>query len=164
MNNAELSITRQDLTQLMAVATDRDSIWLVDELPAVWQHQLQAPLRLDLARLSEMDEATVSELCQGSQIVTFGDLLQHRDPPLELLRLTKELAKAARNDDGAELPQPIATALYYAAIIVARLRCGQTITSIDAGAIRRAIEWVMAQPWLDRPTAELFEQGLEVFR
>src|SRR5205823_4989142 len=80
---------------------------------------------------------------------SFGDLLSHPRPPLELLELTKEFAKTSDTRASSPLPPEVATVLYYAAIVAARLRHGAGITGLGARDLRDGIAWALRQPWLD---------------
>jgi hypothetical protein len=53
----------------------------------------------------------------------------------------------------------VATLLYFASIVVAQMRCGTRITALDDNAIGAAIQWALAQSWVDGPTRSLFEEA-----
>ena len=91
---------------------------------------------------------------------TFGDLLRHPHPPLGVLKLMKEFAKVNRDNPESSLPTEIATVIYFTAIVLALTRCGQRITGLDDDALRRGVEWVVAQPWVDESTRSLFRDAL----
>ena len=82
-----------------------------DSAPALTAMEQRLAARLRLAAES-----------QGLLLKSFGDLLHHPNPPLELLRLTKDFAKACRLSRSGPLPREIATLLYFASIIVAWVR------------------------------------------
>ena len=58
------------------------------------------------------------------------------------------------------MPSEIAAALYYASILLARLRCSRRISELDDAAMRKGTMWIVRQPWLDDETRQLFNAGL----
>jgi len=150
------------LTHMMSLELGGREAWENDELRAVLEHQLSAPLLCDLddatGELSELLEAvgTAGE----RPIRTFGDLLQHPHPPLGLLQRTKQFAKACRRCPDNALPDEIATVLYFMCIVAAMIKCGRRITQMDDAALRYSLDWAVRQTWLDKATRELFEQGV----
>jgi len=90
---------------------------------------------------------------------TFGDLLHHPQPPLEMLQRVKRFAKACKVKAEGPLPPEVATVLYFASIVVALLRCEARISELDNKAIRTGTEWALAQTWLDQPTRSIFEEA-----
>ena len=138
------------LASLMSLDQAERPNWQADELSAILQHQLKAPLMLDL-RLPAPAPAGLD---------TFADLLHHSHPPVDLLEQTQQFAKNSARHPDSPLPREIATVLYYASIIVARLRCGRKITQLNDDALRRGLESLIAQPWVDEATRRLFREGL----
>ena len=136
------------LASMLDIDGDTGPAWTGQELEAVLRHQLAAPLRADLGARASAAEATT----------TFQDLLHHPAPPVELLTAAKEFAKACRNDPRSGLPSEVAAVLYFAAIVVARRRCGATITQLSPEELRAGVEWVLAQPWVDAATRRLFDE------
>ena len=61
----------------------------------MFAHQLAAPLAHDLLEYDPGFSARLSELASASppQINSFGDLLQHPNPAIELLEKAKQFAK-----------------------------------------------------------------------
>src|SRR3712207_613502 len=110
------------LASMLDVACDIGPAWTEQELGAVLRHQLAAPLTLDLGT------AASGLPCEG--IETFGQLLHHPSPPLDLLVSAKDFAKAMRNDPGGALPKEVAAVMYFAAILVAERRCGRRISRL----------------------------------
>ena len=91
---------------------------------------------------------------------TFGDLLHHRQPPLELLELTKRFAKDCRKHPDGSLPDEIATALYFLSIAAAIVKCGRRITGMDDQSLAYSLDWTLKQAWLDEPLGELLQAAL----
>jgi len=133
------------------------------ELAAMWRHQLGAPLTFDLKDV-EPDPTSLAQMTHAGEreLETFGQLLDDPQPPVELLQIVKEFAKSQSAGGEPLLPKPIGSALYYAAIATARLRCGgQRISALDDAELRRGVEWAVQQAWLDEGTRQLFAQALE---
>jgi hypothetical protein len=124
------------------------------------RHQLNAPLRADLSSVNPDAGRTFDIVCAaGPAPAAFGELFAHPRPSLELLELAKEFGKTLRRDASCGVPPQVAAVIYYASIVVARLRLRQHISDLDEEALRRGIEWVLAQPWVDERTRALFEDA-----
>lgn len=144
-------------------AADADRPWRREELGAILRHQLSAPVEFDLTSLGRGVARKLKMLGSTSGLLlnSFDALLHHPNPPLELLLLTKQFAKANRDHPDSPLPREVATVLYFASITVALIHCGERITSLDDEPLRRGIEWAIALPWIDSRTRALLQQGLE---
>ena len=151
------------LEQMLALEPSVGQVWQPEELAAIFKHQLQVQLEFDLGDVSS-DLAGfgapggVGTLRWG---VTFADLLQHPLPSLALLERAKRFAKACKNEPCAALPAEVATVLYFACIIVARLRHGARITALDDMSLSGGLKWAIAHPWIDAATRRLLEEGIE---
>ena len=163
---ALLDSDSRGMAALLDSGTDDNRIWNPAELAAILKHQLSAPIQVDLAGLEQRlaSQLRLSAASQGLLLKSFGDLLNHPNPPLELLRITKDFAKACRLTREGPLPCEIATVLYFASIIVAMVRCRRRITRLADADLRRGVEQCLAQAWLDAPTRQLFEDGLKALR
>ena len=151
------------LARVMAIDGESPSDWRSEERPEILAHQLSAPLLIDLGAGQPEKERRLRELTAGvpdQTIASFRDLFHHPAPPIELLHMVKDFAKACRNDAQSPVPPEIATVLYYAGILVALRRTGRRITELRDDALRRGAAWVMAQPWVDPQTRELIREGL----
>ncbi len=150
----------ETLADLMNLESD-ESPWSVDELTAVWRHQLAAPVEFDLTYLEKQRPASLDSLSspQGPEIASFGDLFQHPRPPIELLRSTKDFAKSSRGRAEAPLPEEIATMLYLLSITAATIRFGHRITKLDGQALRHSLDWALDQPWIDDESRGLLLEG-----
>jgi hypothetical protein len=162
MHDSEyLGSQAESLARMMDLDSQRGSLWSPAELQAIFEHQLDAPLADDLAKA---DAAAATRLrdgppVEGRAIRTFRDLFAHPRPPLELLDLTKRFAKQCRKDRDGPLPEEIATALYFLAIVKA-MTAGRRISELDDQALRFGITWALEQPWLDAASAAIFRAGL----
>ena len=151
------------MAALLDTGSGEERIWHPDELEAILKHQLSAPIEVDLVSLERHLAARLrlAAASQGLLLKSFGDLLHHPNPPLELLKLTKDFAKACRLSRGGPLPREIATVLYFASIVVAMVRCRRRITRLDDADTRQGVEQCLAQSWLDAATRQLLEDGLK---
>lgn len=153
----------ETLAPLMELAPVESRAWSRDELAAVLQHQLAAPVRVDLAGL-DADEARkllgLSE-SQGLMLKSYRDMLGHAQPPVELLEMTKRFAKASAAHPDGPLPREVGMYLYFASIIVAMTRLGRRISHLDDQAIHEGADWLLHQPWIGQDERALLEEGLE---
>ncbi len=145
----------QSLVHLMDLDLLGTQHWRPEELGAILAHQLAAPLVGDLRRYApDLDRKLAAARAR-----TFGQLLFHTQPPVELLDAVKRFAKASRADPDSPLPDEIATVLYFAAIAAAMVRCGQRITHMGDEALQYGLAWVRRQAWLDPQSRALFDEA-----
>lgn len=145
------------LAQLMDLRRPGDDPWSERELGAIWRHQLAAPLASDLE--AEANAALTGVIADYADVVarraddrrirTFGDLMFHPQPPVELLAFVKAYAKSCRLGDDAVLPDEVATALYALSIAVAMTQCDRRISGLDDQALAHLFDWLSEQDWLD---------------
>src|SRR5688500_12051193 len=153
------------LAEMLALDGRAGQVWRAEELSAILRHQLDAPLEFDLGELSDEYAAVAPPAAAGTLHwrVTFGELLHHARPPLPLVERAKRFAKACRNHPEGPLPVEVATVLYFALIVVARLRCdgAPRISALDDAALVEGAHWALAQEWLDERTRGLFVGAVE---
>jgi hypothetical protein len=127
-----------------------DEPWSNADLAAMLRHQWSAPLCPDLERVAPGAASRAQPLAAAAAppIHTFGDLLFHPQPPLELLVLLKEFGKAAPDAQEHPLPHELGAFFYHAAIALARQRHGRAISSISEDRLNEALRWATVQPWL----------------
>ena len=164
--SAVLATDPQRLATLFDLAPDDERLWRDDELGAILRHQLTVPLQVDLINLERGLALKVRTLAesQGLTLKSFGDLLTHPHPPVELLKITKEFAKACRLSPHSPVPREIASVLYFASIAAALVRCRCRITGLTNDALADGLHWVLARPWLDAPTRTLVEESLQLLK
>src|SRR5215469_13647118 len=129
---ALLKSRAQQLSTLMASGEEHSPLWRPDELAAMFRHQMSAPVLMDLG---SFDPRTANQLkaltaAQGLLLSSFADLFNHANPPIQLLQLVKDFAKANLDHPESGLPREIATALYYASIAAALVRLGKRISQL----------------------------------
>lgn len=151
------------VAQLMASGQTRDGFWQPNELGEVLRHQLAAPLHAgNISGVGSKTSTGPNRQCGSGQIRNLGELFLHPQPPLDLLEQAKEFAKANRKHPDGPLPADVSTVIYFAAIVVALLRCGKRITKLDDRALRDGIAWVVMQPWVDSQIRALFVEAQRV--
>ena len=150
------------LATLMATGEERAKLWRPDELAAIFRHQMSAPMLVDLG---SFDSRTATKLrtlseAQGLLLKSFADLFHHPAPPIELLELIKDFAKANMDHPESGLPDEIAAALYYTSIAAALVRLDVRISHLPDADLQRGLRWTMEQAWLDENTKELLAKAL----
>jgi hypothetical protein len=161
MNDSEsLGSQALSLSKMMHLGVAREPLWEAEELGAILQHQLAAPLALDLNGIdpSLPDRLPQWAAAAGPPLRTFRDLFQHPHPPVELLELTKRFAKLCRSHPESTLPEEVATLLYFLALAVALAKCGCRISKLSDAALRDGIAWALGQPWLDEITRQTLRE------
>jgi len=153
----------KSLAAFLAAGAERARLWRPEELSAIFRHQMSSPILVDLGGF---DPATASRLkvlgeAQSLLLKSFSDLFHHPVPPLELLSLTKDFAKANMDHPESSLPEEVAAVLYYASIATALVRLNARISQLKDAELQRGLLWAKDQPWVDEQTKEIFVQALK---
>ncbi len=167
MHDADLDNTAaSDLARIIGLGTEATPQWGDQDLTEMFAHQLSASLMDDLQNLNgvDLDQLYAWVTSVNPPITTFGDLFFHANPPIELLKQTKEYAKACRDDVSCLIPDSIASTLYYACLAVGRTRCGIWLTTMSPAAIRQGFRWAVDQPWVEPDLRSIFTQALEMLK
>jgi hypothetical protein len=119
-----------------------------------------------LVDLGSFDPRTANKLkivseAHGLLLKSFSDLFHHPAPPLELLELVKDFAKANLDHPESGLPDEIASALYYTSIASALVKLDKRITRLPDADLRRGLTWAREQGWLDGATRDLLGAAQE---
>jgi hypothetical protein len=118
--------------------------WGVDDLSAMWRHQLAASLKAEVKSLADAADFPAE--------MTFQQLLlREPNPSVDHLRAVKDYAKSLERDPHQPLPGQIVWMLYLLAVCAADVRCQTRISSTGAEALKKWVDWAVAQPWLDEP-------------
>jgi hypothetical protein len=150
------------LAALMATGEERARLWRADELAAIFRHQLSAPVLVDLGTFDPRTATrlrTISE-AQGLLLKSFDDLFHHPAPPIELLVLVKDFARANLDHPESGLPGEIAAALYYTSIAAALVRLDARISQLPDADLQRGLRSTLEQAWLDEKTKGLLASAL----
>jgi len=163
-SSAALTKSRaRELAALMNTSDESSPLWRADELAALFRHQMSAPVLMDLG---SFDPRTASQLktlatAQGLLLSSFADLFNHPAPPLALLQLVKDFAKANMDHPESGLPREIATTLYFTSIAAALLRLDKRISQLPDAELQRGLRWAQDQKWLDEKTRAVLEGALK---
>ncbi len=154
--------TADTLIRVMALGMSDNPTWTSQELAAILEYQLSAPLAQELSglKMTDSDQTRSAIVRHDPEVETFRDLLTHPNPPLDSLTLVKEYAKAIHHHPDHPLPPPITMILYYAAIVTAKSRYEKYITTLSTQTVREGIEWILNLPWIDDAMRVLFREGL----
>lgn len=160
------SVSPDRLAPLLQMSDGGGPLWSNRELAAIFRHQLSVAIEYDLgslpAQAARVVEFTAS--AQGLLLKSFADLLGHPNPPLELLKQTKEFAKAHRNQPDNPLPREVSTLLYYASIAAALLHGRQRITTLDDRILMDGFGWAAGLEWIDECTRRLFVETASLLK
>jgi hypothetical protein len=154
------------LAKLFSLNADPIGEWTPNEYKAMWRHQLAQPLLVDLGALPEQRLWELKQLAkaQGPLLKSMSDLLLHGHPPMDLLLLLKDFAKANRVPGESLLPKDIAAALYYASIAAALVKCHTRISRLSDLELCRAFDWAVTRDWIDAESDALFRAAAAIVR
>jgi hypothetical protein len=152
----------KSLAALLAAGAERARLWRPEELRAIFRHQMAAPILVDLGGYDPATATRLKTLSEAQSLVlkSFSELFHHAVPPLELLSMTKDFAKANMDHPESTLPQEIATALYYASIAAALVRLDARISRLKDEDLRCGLLWMTEQPWVDDQTRGIIAEAL----
>lgn len=139
-------------------------LWSSAELGAIFRHQLSAAVEFDLAAVHPTAGKRLTSLCAAQQLLvrSFGDLLFHPNPPLELLVMVKDFAKANARSRDSEIPENVARALYYLAIAAALVKHRRRITSVSDHELHDSFRWALDLPWIEGSAKALLVDAVKV--
>jgi hypothetical protein len=148
---------------LLEASAERVRLWRPDELGAIFRHQMSAPVLVDLGGYDPGTALRLKTLTDAQSLLlkSFSDLFHHPAPPLELLELTKDFAKANMDHPDSSLPAEVAAALYYTSIAAALVRLDARISSLPDASLRCGLLWAGGQPWLDEKNRQLLLQAAQ---
>jgi len=127
----------------------------------MWEHQMRAPIEIDLDIVRPPDTSAARDSAEAAGFVgkNIRDLLENSNPPLALLKLTKDFAKRTfREAEDSQLKE-IAAALYYASYAAGLTRCGQRLGGMETLELRGGFDWALGRTWLDEQTKKLISEG-----
>jgi hypothetical protein len=130
------------LSELIAFDAQGRAVWPARELAG----KLEEPL----SQLS-------GDLNCLNEIQTVRELLEHPNPPIEMLMRLKDLSKRRPTD---LFPPEMALLLYYGSIAAGMVRCGKSITKLRDEDLRNGFTWTIKQPWVPESICELFRRAL----
>ena len=142
-----------------------EPMWTREDLDAILRHQLNTPLSMDLGAMRGQNAARIEQLAgvRGLTLKSFGDLLLHPAPPIDLLVLTKEFSKRNLVSPDSRIPREVARVLYYLSIAVARLRCATSISSLDDHEVRAGLVWCGKREWIAPEVCDVVKEALDAY-
>ncbi len=152
------------LARMMSLECETPALWPPSDLSEILSHQLRSSLLFDLEKFGSLDPARLAEareLMTDADLTTFGGILRHPNPPLELLRLIKDFGKAAAARSDGPVPREVGCMLYYAAIVTALSRHGVRLTSMDDADLTKCLVWASRESWIDTFLRDLFDKTLD---
>lgn len=149
------------LGEILELGLSARAAWRPEELQAVLEYQLAAPLQFDLGGLDPGLARKLRTLsaAEGLLLQSLRDLFQHPYPPVDLLTLVKGFAKSSSEYPDSPYPREVALVLYYLSIAVALLRCQARITRLTDEELRRGLDWALGQPWLDEASRKILTEA-----
>ena len=153
----------KELSALLAAGEEHSRLWRTDELAAIFKHQVSAPMLVDLRGFDPRIATRLQMLgeSQGLLLKSFSNLIHHSSPPIELLELVKDFAKANIDRPESGLPSEIASVLYYLSIASALVHLDARISKLMDADLHRGLSWARGQAWLDDPSGQLLVQAME---
>jgi hypothetical protein len=150
----------EQLSKMIELDAPGPEMWADQDLPVILRHQLAAPLEFDLntlelaGRAAQNREQTLTG-ATSSGIRSFGDLLFHHAPPLELLKLSKRFFKERTQACRKNSPEwKLAYLLYLLTLLVAGDRVSR-LSSLSPKDFLKGANWALEQAWLDQKTRQL---------
>ncbi len=159
-SKAALSSRAEKLSRLFNLNEKTPEQWSERTLPAMARHQFATPLGFDLRGLTlkpadgEARETWLSQAAANG-IESFEDLLFHREPPLELLRLAKDFFKKRTRECQKGSAEWQVAYLFYLLAIVAAAAESARISSLTPQDLLKGIGWAVEQSWVDDKTKHL---------
>lgn len=156
------SIDAQDraLADLLSGENLPSHVWAEADREAVFLHQLQAPVRLELGGLEPAREALIRGLMDANPglLTSLRGLLERRDAPVEILAMVKAFARSMAVHPDATLPRDVARAI-CALTILAAWRDGRRITTLSEVQIASMGRWVESCDWIDDRSKQIANQA-----
>src|SRR5437016_5071845 len=142
------------LARILAQDQPEAALWGPEEMRAMWLHQLRAPLEADLAAIRSPGSSPPSSTSEtlAFKDKSFNDLLLDPNPPLALLKLTKDFAKQTIKDTEDPHLKEIAAVLYYCSYAASMTRCGKRLGGMRSHELKGGFEWAVGREWLDQQT------------
>jgi len=149
------------LARVLAQDQPDGALWAQQEMRAMWEHQMAAPIEADLDMVQPPNSSAAGEPAEAAGFVgkSFRDLLENSNPPLSLLKLTKDFAKRTFKEAEDSQFKEIAAALYYASYAAGLTHCGQRLGGMDTVELRGGFDWALGRTWLDGQTRKHISDG-----
>ena len=154
----------EQLAKIINLDEATPDAWSEEDLAAMLRHQLEAPLQFDLSSVEMTGRQAKSrdETLTGAakeRIKSFEDLLFHQEPPLELLKLSKEFFKRRLRQCKKDSPEWNVAYLFYLLSILAAGDRIEQISALTPSELRKAIDWALERKGIEDKTKRLICQG-----
>jgi hypothetical protein len=152
------------LAELMQPVRKVHMNWTPADIESIYHHQLSTPINVELGQLDAVTANRVREICaaDGLLLSGIGDLLGHRNPPVDLLIIIKDFAKASMEHPESPLPTEVYAAIYWSCIAAAMVRCNVRISSLSSSQLRDGVQWALHQSWIAADRRDLFEKAMNL--
>jgi len=151
------------LSRLFSLTLEQGGPVSEHELAELFEDVLKHPCAFAVDMLPPEKVEQIRRFCEAEGVLSFQSLrslLCCSRPPIELLYLLKEFAKACRMSPGGDLPDAVASALYFLTTGLAKKHYGELqreFSSISDADLRSGIDWFRAQPWIDPALKQLLD-------
>lgn len=155
---------RRRLAEALGIDNAFEHSWSEEDLGEIFRSQLRAPVVVDLSAFDPALRKRLALLAKerGLLLRSYEDLLAHPCPPVELLELTKRFAKANRGHPESDLPDEVATVLYFASIAAALVHCGKRISALPDQSLEQGFTWSAGRSWITHSVEQLLAQAKQL--
>ena len=152
----------QRLARLLNWSEDEHCPWSIEQLTALFEHQLKTSLCEQFPEVSPRLTAGLlkSASDQNEPIVTLDDLLKHPSPPIEVLRAVKDWATHSMRSKNNKTPRQIAPIIYLAAVAVALVRCDERISRSEDMDLEATFRQALEATWTGDQIRQIFRLAL----
>ena len=163
--NLTSSNDRSEFAPLLTRELGRAGDWSESDISDIFHHQMKVPLSVELSNLDPECSARLRAYADDRSLVikSLSDLLTHPTPPVELLQMIKDFAKANRTQTEEGLPGPVASSIYYLAIASAWVALGRRITTMADEGVVKGLRWTAKRPWIGPAYLGILEQAAETW-
>lgn len=150
-----------NLLRLIELDDNTRTDWQPADQGPMLTHQLNASLDFDLSGEAILSPTVIAALddlptAKDCGIETFGQLFLHPKPPIGLLKMCKGFFKRIAGlhaKDSSE--HQVAYLCYLLSAVVANIRHGKKISSLNDAELLQAIGWGLKQSWVEASITKL---------
>jgi hypothetical protein len=153
--------SRSILRSLLDSKEAIDVPWQAEDLPAILEHQLSAPLVGELEAIAPDKSTDLVRDAGKLSIHCLADVLAHPKPPVEILKCFKQWAKAEMEATNSGLPEPILKAIYTAVVMKGLVTGNRNFTTLPHNELQKSSRWCLAQSWLNPALARTLRECLK---
>ncbi len=154
------------LSKIMELDPATPEVWTGRDLAAMLRHQYAAPLDVDLGSVklaggASRDRKRALAEAGADGLKSFAGLLFQAEPPLELLKLSKEFFKGRTRACRKSSPEWKVAYLFYLLSILAAGKRAPMLSTLSPADLFKAAGWALRQGWVDEKTKELVRSARE---